>query len=69
MLKEDPDNGKLRKQKQQLEGLVNTQLQKTLPDFSVTDTKGTKITKAQLNGKVNVISTWASWNYPSTEIC
>ena len=26
MLKEDPDNGKLRKQKQQLEGLVNTQL-------------------------------------------
>jgi len=68
MLKEDPDNGKLRKQKQQLEGLVNTQLQKTLPDFSVTDTKGTKITKAQLNGKVNVISTWASWNYPSTEI-
>lgn len=68
MLKEDPDNGKLRKQKQQLEGLRKTQLQGTLPDFSVTDTKGTQVTKAQLKSKVNVISTWASWNYLSTEI-
>lgn len=68
MLKEDPDNGKLRKQKQQLEGLRKTQLQGTLPDFSVTDMKGVKVTKAQLKSKVNIISTWASWNYPSTEI-
>ncbi len=68
MLKEDPDNGKLRKQRQLLEGLRKTQLQGTLPDFSVTDTKGAKVTRAQLKGKVNVISTWASWNYRSTDI-
>lgn len=68
MLKEDPDNGKLRKQRQQLEGLRHNRLQGTLPSFSVTDTKGVKVTNAQLKGKVNVITTWASWNHQSTDI-
>ena len=68
MLKEDPDNGKLRKLKSQLEGLKANRLQGTLPPFSVVDTKGRKISNAQLNGKVNIISTWATWNYPSQDI-
>ena len=68
MLKDDPDNGRLRKLKSQLEGLKANQLQGTLPPFSVTDTKGRKVSNAQLNGKVNIISTWATWNYPSMDI-
>lgn len=68
MLKKNPDNGRLRKLAGQLEGLQYSQEKKILPVFSTTDMKGKKITNGQLRSKVNVISTWASWNYQSTDI-
>lgn len=68
MLKADPDNGRLRKLKKQLDGLKNGRLQATLPAFSATDIKGKKVTSAQLKGKIGVISTWATWHYPSMDI-
>lgn len=68
MLKADPDNGRLRKLGKQLEGLKNSRLQVALPSFTATDFKGRKISSGEMRGKVGVITTWASWNYPSTEI-
>ena len=68
MLKADPDNGRLRKLKKQLDGLKNGRLQAVLPSFSVTDIKGQKVTNAQLKGKVGVISTWTTWHFVSCDI-
>ncbi len=68
MLKADPDNGNLRKLKKKLEGLKSSRLQTSLPSFSATDIKGRKINNALMKGKVGVITTWASWNYPSMDI-
>ena len=68
MLKADPDNGKLRKLKKQLDGLKNSRLQSTLPSFSATDMDGKKVTDKQLKGKIGIISTWATWQYSSMDI-
>ena len=68
MLKADPDNGRLRNLKKQLDGLKISRLQSSMPSFSATDIKGGKVDNSLLKGKVGVISTWASWNYPSTDI-
>ena len=68
MLKANPDNGRLRKLKKQLDGLRNNRLQATLPAFSVTDMKGQKVNNGMLKNKVGVITTWATWHYPSLEI-
>lgn len=68
MLKADPDNGRIRKLEKQLVGLKNSRLQISLPPFTATDYKGRKINSSEMKGKVGVITTWASWNYPSTEI-
>jgi hypothetical protein len=68
MLKADPDNGRLRKLKKQLEGLKNSRTQTNLPVFSATDFRGRKFNSSEMKGKVGVITTWASWNYPSTDI-
>ncbi|MBQ7419107.1 MAG: AhpC/TSA family protein [Prevotella sp.] len=68
MLKANPDNGRLRRLKTRLDGLKNGRLQAQLPTFSATDINGQKISSSLLKGKVGVITTWASWNYPSTDI-
>ena len=68
MQKADPDNGRLRNLKTRLDGLNNSRLQAALPSFSATDFKGRKVSSTEMKGKVGVISTWASWNYPSTDI-
>ena len=68
MLKANPDNGRLRKLKKQLDGLKNSRLQAMLPAISCTDINGKSVTTGLVKGKIGVISTWASWNYPSTDI-
>lgn len=68
MLKANPDNGRLRKLKKQLDGLKNSRLQATLPSFSVKDMDGKKVTNHQLKGKVGVISTWATWQSSSMDV-
>ena len=68
MLKANPDNGRLRKLKKQLDGLKNSQLQAMLPVVSSTDINGKSISTSQVKGKIGVISTWATWNFPSTDI-
>ena len=68
MLKANPDNGRLRKLKKQLDGLKNSRLQAMLPVVSSTDINGKSISTSQVKGKIGVISTWATWNFPSTDI-
>ena len=68
MLKANPDNGRLRKLEKQLEGLKNSRLQASLPVFSTTDINGKKTDNSLLKGKIGVITTWATWNYQSTDI-
>lgn len=68
MLKANPDNGRVRKLKKQLDGLKNSRVQAMLPVVSATDINDKKISTSQLKGKIGIISTWASWNYASTDI-
>ena len=68
MLKANPDNGRLHKLKKQLDGLKNSRLQALLPVVSSTDINGKSISTSQVKGKIGVISTWATWNFPSTDI-
>jgi hypothetical protein len=67
MLKEQPDHGMLVKWQQELKGLRNNARQGKLPAFSATDVKGRSVSVADLNGKVNVLTVWASWNFNSTD--
>ena len=39
-----------------------------MPKFSATDIKGRKLTEQSLKSKVNVVTTWATWSYPSTNM-
>lgn len=59
------ENHTIAKLKQQLEGLKNFKENSLLPRFSALDIDGKTVSNNYLNGKVNVISTWASWNYDS----
>ena len=68
MQKEDPDDAKLARWKQELEGLRNGQQNKRLSDFSAKDIQGRNVSLSDLKSKVNVITVWASWNYQSTDI-
>lgn len=63
--KADPKNGQAVRLRKQLESLKAAAMDNRLPDFSVKDMDGRTVKRAELNGKVNVISVWASWNNDS----
>ena len=65
IMKASPENHAIAKLKKQLEGLKNFKEKGQLPRFSALDIDGKSVSNNDLNGKVNVISTWASWNYDS----
>ena len=65
IMNSSPDNNSIAKLKKQLEGLKNFKEKGRLPKFTVTDIDGKTVSNADLDAKVNVISTWASWNYDS----
>ena len=65
LLQENPENGQLLILKKKLKQLENSGLKAMIPKFSATDIAGKKITEKSLNGKVNVVTTWASWSYLS----
>lgn len=67
ILQASPDNQNhaVARLKQQLEGLKRFKDNAQLPRFTATDIDGQTVTNADLTAKVNVISTWASWNYDS----
>jgi len=66
--KEQPQNGRLLNLSKLLAGLKNYQEGKKLPDFSATDINGKRVSRESLNGELNVICLWATWNYDSQSI-
>ena len=60
-----PTNVELVQLLKQLGWLKNMRMEGTLPHFSAFDTKGREVNDGQLKRKVNVILTWATWNYDS----
>ncbi|MBP5339929.1 MAG: AhpC/TSA family protein [Prevotella sp.] len=68
LLEAQPTNIALIQLHKQLETLQNLKGKGKLPRFSATDTKGQKVGNSQLEGKVNVILTWASWSFESQNI-
>lgn len=66
--KENPDNTKLAVLTKQLEGLKDFWTNGKLPKFTSTDIKGKPISSGDLYAKLNVITTWATWNYESQNI-
>ena len=65
IMKASPEKHAIAKLKKQLEGLKNFKEKCQLPKFTSTDIDGKSVSNADLTGKINVISTWASWNYDS----
>ena len=51
-----------------IDAMRHTQVNGRLTDFSASDVKGRSVSLADLKAKVNVITVWASWSYPSTDI-
>ena len=68
MLKEDPSNGRVALLLKQVESLKPSSIGAMLPQFTATDTDGRAISRKSLNGKVNVVSAWASWSYDSINL-
>ena len=66
--KENPDNTKLAVLTKQLEGLKDFWNSGKLPKFTSTDIKGKPISSGDLYAKLNIITTWATWNYESQNI-
>lgn len=68
MLKAQPNNARLLTLRRQLDVLKKSRQGAVLPSFTATDLKGRPVSKAQLNGKVNVVNIWATWSYQSGDI-
>ena len=65
MSKASPHNQLIQRLHRQVEGLKTVCEGRRLPKFSAYTTKGARVTNSDLQGVLNVISTWASWNYES----
>ena len=63
-----PENKKITALVKQLEGMNAISNGGTLPKFMGTDIKGKPISNGDLYAKVNVITTWTTWNYESQNI-
>ena len=63
-----PGNRRIATLVKQLEGLNAISTGGTLPKFTATDIKGKPISNGDLYAKVNVITTWSTWNYESQNI-
>ena len=63
-----PDNQRIATLVKHLEGMHAVASLGTLPKFTGTDIKGKPISSGDLYARVNVITTWATWNYESLNI-
>ena len=68
LLEAQPANIALIQLHKQLETLQSLKANGKLPHFSATDSEGRKVGNSQLDGKVNVVLTWASWSFESQNI-
>ena len=60
-----PTNRPIVELAKQLEGLKTLYSNGNLPSFTATDHRGKPVSNGDLYAKVNVITTWATWNYES----
>ena len=63
-----PDHERINTLVKHLEGMQAISNNGILPKFTGTDIKGKPISNGDLYAKVNVITTWSSWNYESQTI-
>ena len=68
ILKSRPDTAGLKAVLKRFEGLRYLKDGARLPAFTVTDVDGRTVKSGDLNGKVNLITVWSSWNYESLSI-
>lgn len=68
MLKEQPDNIRLKKLKNDIDRIKTGTTGNNIPSFAGTDINGNTVRNSEIHGKVAVIYTWASWGYESTNI-
>ena len=68
LLKDNLGNGQLIQLQKQLPRLQGGALKSKIPAFVAYDVKGKKVTEKSLNGKLNVVSVWASWSYQSIDM-
>ncbi len=68
LLKEQPENAHLVQLDKQLSRLQGAAAGSKLPRFNVRDIKGRAITENVLKKSVNVVYTWATWNYSSNSM-
>ena len=66
--KGNPNSKELNRLKRQLDGLSHLAGSGTMPAFTATDINGKTVSRSQLTSRVNVIFTWASWNYDSQNL-
>lgn len=65
MVKAIPTNRRLAALQKQVSGQETAEKGGRLPAFSAVTTEGKRFANTNLQGKLNVISVWASWNYES----
>lgn len=68
MQKTQPRNERLAKLEKQLKGLKSLAVGQKLPTFSAVDVRGQRVSNASLNGEVNVLTVWSTWNYESSNL-
>ena len=68
MVKADKNNARAAMLVRQLKELQNVRKGGRLPSFSAVDIDSKAVSGAKLKGKLNVIISWAGWNYESVNI-
>ena len=66
--KAQPDEPSLKGLTEKMKGLENLKEGAKIPKFTATDINGKTISSADLNAPVNIIFTWAKWNYESVSM-
>lgn len=66
--KAQPDEPSLKGLAEKMKGLENLRDGATLPSFTARDINGKTVSSTDLNATVNVIYTWAKWNYESVNM-
>ena len=66
--KVQPDEPSLKGLAEKMKGLVNLKDGAKIPNFTATDIDGKTVKSSDLNAPVNIIFTWAKWNYESVSM-
>ena len=66
--KAQPDEPSLKGLAEKMKGVENLRDGATLPSFTAKDINGKTVKSSELNAPVNVIYTWAKWNYESVNM-